>query len=77
MEIGKLDHIGVAVRDMERAIALAEKLAEKGQRSQAGQMGQDEDEHETPGYLKQFEHFADGRTVAPSVIGADPTWNDR
>jgi len=45
--------------------------------SQAGQVGQDEDEHETPGYLKQFEHFADGRTVAPSVIGADPTWNDR
>lgn len=39
--------------------------------------GDSEDEHETPGYLKQFEHFADGRTVAPSVIGADPSWNDR
>ncbi|WP_201265233.1 PPE domain-containing protein [Rhodococcus sp. P1Y] len=39
--------------------------------------GSDDDEHETPGYLKQFEHFADGRTVAPSVIGADPSWNDR
>ncbi len=43
----------------------------------AGRAGQDDEEHETPGYLKQFEHFSDGRTVAPSVIGADPTWNDR
>lgn len=41
------------------------------------QAGQDDEEHETPVYLKQFEHFSDGRTVAPSVIGADPTWNDR
>lgn len=32
----------------------------------------DDEEHQTPDYLKQFEHFADGRTVAPSVIGADP-----
>ncbi|QCQ93170.1 PPE domain-containing protein [Rhodococcus sp. SGAir0479] len=24
-----------------------------------------------PGYLRSFEHFADGRTVIPSVIGAD------
>jgi PPE-repeat protein len=40
------------------------------------QNGNEDDEHQTPGYLKQFEHFADGRTVAPSVIGADPTWND-
>lgn len=40
----------------------------------SGTRGQTEDdEHETPDYLKQFEHFADGRTVAPSVIGADPT----
>ncbi len=40
----------------------------------AGARGQaEDDEHETPDYLKQFEHFADGRTVAPSVIGADPT----
>ncbi|WP_338887544.1 PPE domain-containing protein [Rhodococcus sovatensis] len=39
--------------------------------------GSDDDEHETPGYLRQFEHFADGRTVAPSVIGAEPAWNDR
>lgn len=39
--------------------------------------GGDDDEHETPGYLRQFEHFSDGRTVAPSVIGADPSWNDR
>jgi PPE-repeat protein len=30
-----------------------------------------DDEHDTPDYLKQFEHFADGRTVAPSVIGAE------
>ncbi|SNT26997.1 PPE domain-containing protein [Rhodococcoides kyotonense] len=36
-----------------------------------------DDEHDTPGYLKQFEHFADGRTVAPSVIGADGAWNER
>ena len=32
----------------------------------------DEENHETPHYLKNFEHFADGRTVTPSVIGADP-----
>ncbi|WP_052065257.1 PPE domain-containing protein [Rhodococcoides fascians] len=39
----------------------------------SGARGQaEDDEHETPDYLKQFEHFADGRTVAPSVIGADP-----
>ena len=30
---------------------------------------EDETEHETPDYLKHFEHFADGRTVIPSVIG--------
>lgn len=29
----------------------------------------DDDEHDTPDYLKNFEHFADGRTVIPSVIG--------
>ena len=40
----------------------------------SGPRGQaEDDEHETPDYLKQFEHFSDGRTVAPSVIGADPT----
>ncbi|KAA0922952.1 MULTISPECIES: PPE domain-containing protein [Rhodococcus] len=40
----------------------------------SGTRGQaEDDEHETPDYLKQFEHFSDGRTVAPSVIGADPT----
>ncbi|MGV8872497.1 MAG: PPE domain-containing protein [Rhodococcus sp. (in: high G+C Gram-positive bacteria)] len=40
----------------------------------SGARGQaEDDDHETPDYLKQFEHFADGRTVAPSVIGADPT----
>ncbi|MFF0816274.1 PPE domain-containing protein [Rhodococcus sp. NPDC003318] len=32
----------------------------------------DEDEHRTPGYLRKFEHFEDGRVVIPSVIGADP-----
>ncbi|WP_415972059.1 PPE domain-containing protein [Rhodococcus sp. 077-4] len=43
----------------------------------AGTRGQaEDDEHETPDYLKQFEHFADGRTVAPSVIGAEPTLPD-
>ncbi|MBO8147611.1 PPE domain-containing protein [Rhodococcus erythropolis] len=30
---------------------------------------EDETEHDTPDYLKHFEHFADGRTVIPSVIG--------
>ncbi|KZF12163.1 hypothetical protein A2J04_17445 [Rhodococcus sp. EPR-279] len=40
----------------------------------SGTRGQaEDDEHETPDYLKQFEHFSDGRTVAPSVIGANPT----
>ncbi|MBJ8339872.1 PPE domain-containing protein [Antrihabitans sp. YC3-6] len=31
----------------------------------------DDDEHSSPDYLKNFEHFADGRTVIPSVIGAE------
>ncbi|MCL2534181.1 MAG: PPE family protein [Nocardiaceae bacterium] len=31
----------------------------------------DEADRATPGYLRSFEHFADGRTVIPSVIGAD------
>ena len=30
---------------------------------------EDDTEHDTPDYLKHFEHFADGRTVIPSVIG--------
>lgn len=30
---------------------------------------EDETEHDTSDYLKHFEHFADGRTVIPSVIG--------
>ncbi|MDV7084489.1 PPE family protein [Rhodococcus sp. IEGM 248] len=38
----------------------------------AGTDSQDEDERETPDYLKNFEHFSDGRTVIPSVIGANP-----
>lgn len=42
----------------------------------SGTRAQDDDEHDTPEYLKQFEHFADGRTVAPSVIGADPALPD-
>ncbi|NUS44683.1 MAG: PPE domain-containing protein [Mycobacteriaceae bacterium] len=29
-------------------------------------------EHDTPEYLKNFENFADGRSVAPAVLGADP-----
>ncbi len=33
----------------------------------------DEQERETPDYLKNFEHFADGRTAIPAVIGADPS----
>lgn len=37
----------------------------------AGSSDSDE-QHETPAYLKKFEHFADGRTVIPSVIGAEP-----
>ncbi|NLG54851.1 MAG: PPE domain-containing protein [Rhodococcus sp.] len=32
----------------------------------------DEDDRDTPDYLKSFEHFADGRTVIPSVIGGGP-----
>lgn len=48
-----------------------------GPASTAGAQGDEDEEHRTPGYLKQFEHFGDGRTVAPSVIGAEPAWNDR
>ena len=32
---------------------------------------EDEDEHAIPDYLKDLEHFTDGRVVAPPVIGAD------
>ncbi|NLU85051.1 PPE family protein, partial [Rhodococcus sp. HNM0569] len=35
-----------------------------------------DDEHDTPEYLKNFEHFADGRTVIPSVIGGAPDPRD-
>lgn len=34
--------------------------------------GGDDEEHRTPGHLKTFEHFEDGRVVIPSVIGAEP-----
>lgn len=37
----------------------------------------DETEHGTPGFLRRFEHFSDGRTVIPSVIGADPDEDGR
>ncbi|RVW02135.1 PPE domain-containing protein [Rhodococcus xishaensis] len=30
-----------------------------------------EDDRSAPGYLRSFEHFSDGRTVIPSVIGAE------
>ena len=33
--------------------------------------GEDDTKHETPEYLKNFEHFTDGRTVIPSVIGGE------
>lgn len=33
--------------------------------------GQEDQEHEVPDYLKDLEHFSDGRVVAPPVIGAD------
>ncbi|MGZ4517569.1 MAG: hypothetical protein ACXVXN_06560 [Mycobacteriaceae bacterium] len=31
----------------------------------------DDQEHEIPDYLKDLEHFSDGRVVAPPVIGVD------
>ncbi|MFC4606140.1 PPE domain-containing protein [Rhodococcus kronopolitis] len=34
--------------------------------------GSADGEHAVPDYLRGFEHFADGRVVIPSVIGADP-----
>ncbi|OYD67542.1 PPE domain-containing protein [Rhodococcus sp. OK302] len=36
----------------------------------AAKTDDDAEDHDTPDYLKHFEHFADGRTVIPSVIGA-------
>ncbi|WP_137722766.1 PPE domain-containing protein [Prescottella subtropica] len=42
-----------------------------------GATDSDETEHATPGYLRSFEHFEDGRTVIPSVIGGDPAWDGR
>ncbi|MBC2641391.1 MULTISPECIES: PPE domain-containing protein [unclassified Rhodococcus (in: high G+C Gram-positive bacteria)] len=41
-------------------------------RGAAGAGSQDDEERDTPDYLKNFEHFSDGRTVIPSVIGANP-----
>ncbi|WP_072691373.1 PPE domain-containing protein [Rhodococcus marinonascens] len=38
----------------------------------AGSNSPDDEERDTPDYLKNFEHFSDGRTVIPSVIGANP-----
>ncbi|MDI9918607.1 PPE domain-containing protein [Rhodococcus sp. IEGM 1379] len=35
----------------------------------AAKTDDDSEDHDTPDYLKHFEHFADGRTVIPSVIG--------
>jgi hypothetical protein len=32
---------------------------------------EDDQEHEIPDYLKDLEHFSDGRVVAPPVIGID------
>ncbi|WP_305093386.1 PPE domain-containing protein [Prescottella sp. R16] len=37
----------------------------------------DEIERATPAYLRSFEHFEDGRTVIPSVIGGDPLGDGR
>jgi hypothetical protein len=34
---------------------------------------EDETEHDTPEYLRNVEHFEDGRMVVPPVLGADPT----
>ncbi|MFM1726595.1 PPE family protein, partial [Rhodococcus sp. PAM 2766] len=42
-----------------------------------GAVDTDDAEHSTPGYLRKFEHFTDGRTVIPSVIGADPDEDGR
>ncbi|TJZ73244.1 PPE domain-containing protein [Rhodococcus oryzae] len=39
--------------------------------------GQDDEEHHTPAYLKNFEHFSDGRVVIPAVLGADPQEYER
>ncbi|TFI43221.1 PPE domain-containing protein [Rhodococcus sp. 1R11] len=55
---------------------LAQRGTGAGAAPASGTRAQDDDEHDTPEYLKQFEHFADGRTVAPSVIGADPDLPD-
>lgn len=43
-----------------------------GGRGGGSATGDGDDEHDTPEYLKKFEHFSDGRTVIPSVIGGDP-----
>ncbi|MFD4369075.1 PPE domain-containing protein [Rhodococcus sp. NPDC058521] len=43
----------------------------------AGGGANDDAERDTPEYLKNFEHFSDGRTVIPSVIGADPEQSGR
>ncbi|NLE79803.1 MAG: PPE family protein [Rhodococcus sp.] len=48
-----------------------------GGRGAAAAGNSNDDEHDTPEYLKNFEHFSDGRTVIPSVIGADPQQGQR
>lgn len=42
-----------------------------------GAVDADDSEHSTPDYLRRFKHFTDGRTVIPSVIGADPDEDGR
>ncbi|MFM1731418.1 PPE domain-containing protein [Prescottella soli] len=68
---------GVGAADAMRAETAAAAAARNTPMSgtpmgaQRGVADTDEGDRATPGYLRKFEHFADGRTVIPSVIGAD------
>lgn len=55
------------------AAATARNQAAAGAPAMAPRGAADADDpaHNTPDYLRSFEHFTDGRTVIPSVIGAD------
>lgn len=56
-----------ALADAERSAIRPNSTTALGQQRRTED--EDEQEHETPDYLRNFEHFADGRTIAPPVIG--------
>ena len=72
LELGILSNL--ALGDMERAIALAEKLAEKGQRSQAGQMVRVAELGAKEDYTGILSQLSEDRGAGPLVDGLTKAW---